>query len=46
MLPWFSGGDAPSFDWQRTTETGEGVAQFRFSGNRCLCWQLESYADG
>jgi len=24
----FAGG-APSFDWQRTTETGEGVAQLR-----------------
>jgi hypothetical protein len=30
------GGGAPSFDWQRATETGEGVAQFRCSGNRCL----------
>jgi len=29
------GGGAPSFDWQRATETGEGVAQFRCSGNHC-----------
>jgi len=40
------GGGAPSFDWQRATETGEGVAQFRCSGNHCIWWQLESFADG
>src|SRR6267142_4826297 len=38
------GGGVPRFDWQRTTETGEGVAQFRCSGNRCFWWQLESLA--
>jgi hypothetical protein len=48
LLPRVSLAAHPWSDWQRTRNQASDylVAEFCCSGNHCLWWQLESYADG
>ena len=48
LLPRVSLAAHPWSDWQRTRNQANDylVAEFCCSGNHCLWWQLESYADG